>query len=112
VFELPHFQTHGESLSLLVHYAGSDTNTMLQCDRKRPACARCTQLGLVRMFRSGAKSIYRSFTKTGLCVYEVDDPSQRTDTQDESSRLLKRVAELEGVIREVCLIFDTLKLVK
>ncbi|CAA7261626.1 unnamed protein product [Cyclocybe aegerita] len=54
------------------------------CDRKRPACARCTQLGL-----------------TGLCVYEVDDPSQRTDAQDESSRLLKRVAELEGVIREL-----------
>ncbi|KAK0460983.1 uncharacterized protein EV420DRAFT_1266806 [Desarmillaria tabescens] len=54
------------------------------CDRKRPACARCTQLGL-----------------TGLCVYEVDDPNQRPDTQDESSRLLKRVAELEGVIREL-----------
>ncbi|TFK75363.1 hypothetical protein BDN72DRAFT_892326 [Pluteus cervinus] len=54
------------------------------CDRKRPACARCTQLGL-----------------TGLCVYEVDDPSQRSDSQDESSRLLKRVAELEGVIREL-----------
>ncbi|KJA29454.1 hypothetical protein HYPSUDRAFT_32913 [Hypholoma sublateritium FD-334 SS-4] len=54
------------------------------CDRKRPACARCTQLGL-----------------TGLCVYEVDDPTQQTDTQDESTRLLKRVAELEGVIREL-----------
>ncbi|KAJ8522000.1 hypothetical protein ONZ45_g1344 [Pleurotus djamor] len=54
------------------------------CDRKRPACARCTQLGL-----------------TGLCVYEVDDPSQRSESQDESSRLLKRVAELEGVIREL-----------
>ncbi|KAF8664368.1 hypothetical protein AX16_000740 [Volvariella volvacea WC 439] len=54
------------------------------CDRKRPACARCTQLGL-----------------TGLCVYEVDDPSQRSDSQDENSRLLKRVAELEGVIREL-----------
>ncbi|KAK7472830.1 hypothetical protein VKT23_000937 [Stygiomarasmius scandens] len=54
------------------------------CDRKRPACARCTQLGL-----------------TGLCVYEVDDPNQRTDTPDENSRLLKRVAELEGVIREL-----------
>ncbi|KAF7782593.1 transcriptional regulator family: Fungal Specific TF [Agaricus bisporus var. burnettii] len=54
------------------------------CDRKRPACARCTQLGL-----------------TGLCVYEVDDPSQRTGMQDESARLLKRVAELEGVIREL-----------
>ncbi|KAF5355136.1 hypothetical protein D9756_005337 [Leucocoprinus leucothites] len=54
------------------------------CDRKRPACARCTQLGL-----------------TGLCVYEVDDPNQRSDSQDESARLLKRVAELEGVIREL-----------
>lgn len=40
--------------------------------------------------------------QTGLCVYEVDDPRQRTDAQDESSRLIKRVAELEGVIREVC----------
>ncbi|KAK7053334.1 hypothetical protein VNI00_003960 [Paramarasmius palmivorus] len=38
---------------------------------------------------------------TGLCVYEVDDPSQRSDPNDESSRLLKRVAELEGVIREL-----------
>ncbi|EGN99876.1 hypothetical protein SERLA73DRAFT_72658 [Serpula lacrymans var. lacrymans S7.3] len=36
-----------------------------------------------------------------LCVYEVDDPSQRTEVQDESSRLRKRVAELEGVIREL-----------
>ncbi|KAH7909325.1 hypothetical protein BJ138DRAFT_237650 [Hygrophoropsis aurantiaca] len=53
------------------------------CDRKRP-CGRCTQLGL-----------------TGLCVYEVDDPSQRSDIQDEGSRLRKRVAELEGVIREL-----------
>lgn len=39
--------------------------------------------------------------QTGLCVYEVDDPNQRSDAPDESSRLLKRVAELEGVIREV-----------
>ncbi|KIM40083.1 hypothetical protein M413DRAFT_170047 [Hebeloma cylindrosporum] len=54
------------------------------CDRKRPACARCTQLGL-----------------TGLCVYEVDYPNQRAECQEESSRLLKRVAELEGVIREL-----------
>ncbi|KAJ3829126.1 hypothetical protein F5880DRAFT_1607887 [Lentinula raphanica] len=54
------------------------------CDRKRPACARCTQLGL-----------------TGHCVYEVDDPNQRSSNQDESSRLLERVAELEGVIREL-----------
>ncbi|KAG2078959.1 hypothetical protein BDR04DRAFT_13433 [Suillus decipiens] len=53
------------------------------CDRKRP-CGRCTQLGL-----------------TGLCVYEVDDPSQRTDVRDESLHLRQRVAELEGVIREL-----------
>ncbi|KAG2143001.1 hypothetical protein DEU56DRAFT_792909 [Suillus clintonianus] len=54
------------------------------CDRKRP-CGRCTQLGL-----------------TGLCVYEVDDASKRTDVQeDESLRLRQRVAELEGVIREL-----------
>lgn len=39
--------------------------------------------------------------QTGLCVYEVDDPSQRYEGQDESSRLLKRVVELETVIREV-----------
>ena len=42
--------------------------------------------------------------ETGLCVYEVDDPTQQTDSQDESTRLLKRVAELEGVIREVRII--------
>ncbi|KAI5833606.1 hypothetical protein K523DRAFT_232437 [Schizophyllum commune Tattone D] len=53
------------------------------CDRKRPACGRCTQLGL-----------------TGHCVYEVDDPAQRAES-DENARLLKRVAELEGVIREL-----------
>ncbi|KAH9935483.1 uncharacterized protein B0H18DRAFT_413697 [Fomitopsis serialis] len=56
------------------------------CDRKRP-CGRCTQLGL-----------------TGLCVYEVDDPSRKHpsgDSQDEKCRLQKRVAELESVIREL-----------
>ncbi|KAI0699555.1 hypothetical protein BC835DRAFT_538584 [Cytidiella melzeri] len=53
------------------------------CDRKRP-CGRCTQLGL-----------------TGLCVYEVDDPSQRADSSDEQLHLQKRVAELESVIREL-----------
>ncbi|KAJ6586983.1 hypothetical protein DFH09DRAFT_241376 [Mycena vulgaris] len=58
--------------------------TKRMCDRKRP-CSRCTQLGL-----------------TGLCVYEVDDPSARqADAQDESSRLLHRIAELEGVVREL-----------
>ncbi|KAL5528627.1 hypothetical protein ACEPAF_7763 [Sanghuangporus sanghuang] len=54
------------------------------CDRKRPACQRCTTLGL-----------------TGLCVYEVDDPSQRNTFTDEKALLRKRVAELEGVIREM-----------
>ncbi|KAL5523543.1 hypothetical protein ACEPAG_7716 [Sanghuangporus baumii] len=54
------------------------------CDRKRPACQRCTTLGL-----------------TGLCVYEVDDPSQRNTFTDEKVVLRKRVAELEGVIREM-----------
>ncbi|KAG1848711.1 hypothetical protein DFJ58DRAFT_906726 [Suillus subalutaceus] len=53
------------------------------CDRKRP-CGRCTQLCL-----------------TGLCVYEVDNPSQRSEVQDEGSRLRQRVAKLEGVIREL-----------
>ncbi|KAI0288534.1 hypothetical protein BC826DRAFT_684146 [Russula brevipes] len=53
------------------------------CDRKRP-CGRCTQLGI-----------------TGLCVYEVDDPSQRVEAEDDKIRLQKRVAELEGVIREL-----------
>ncbi|KAJ7178484.1 hypothetical protein C8R43DRAFT_460754 [Mycena crocata] len=57
--------------------------TKRMCDRKRP-CSRCTQLGL-----------------TGLCVYEVDDPARQSDAQDGSSRLLNRIAELEGVIREL-----------
>jgi len=37
---------------------------------------------------------------TGLCVYEIDDPKQR-DAKDDSSQLRQRVAELEGVIREM-----------
>ncbi|OSD06775.1 hypothetical protein PYCCODRAFT_1359511 [Trametes coccinea BRFM310] len=53
------------------------------CDRQRP-CGRCTQLGL-----------------TGLCVYEVDNPSQRANAHDEAARLQKRVAELESIIREL-----------
>ncbi|KAH9171156.1 hypothetical protein EDB89DRAFT_1887277 [Lactarius sanguifluus] len=52
------------------------------CDRKRP-CGRCIQLGI-----------------TGHCVYEVEDPSQRTEVADDKTRLQMRVAELEGVIRE------------
>ncbi|KAJ7187842.1 hypothetical protein C8R46DRAFT_1340777 [Mycena filopes] len=56
--------------------------TKRMCDRKRP-CSRCSQLGL-----------------TGNCVYEVDDPS-RQGKQDEESRMKSRIAELEGVIREM-----------
>ncbi|KAJ7037990.1 hypothetical protein C8F04DRAFT_1327920 [Mycena alexandri] len=55
--------------------------TKRMCDRKRP-CSRCSQLGL-----------------TGNCVYEVDDPS-RQGKQDEETRLMSRIAELEGVILE------------
>ncbi|KAF8908516.1 hypothetical protein CPB84DRAFT_1766812 [Gymnopilus junonius] len=54
------------------------------CDRKRPACSRCIQLG-----------------QTGYCAYEVDDPFQSMSADDETSRLLKRVAELEEVVREL-----------
>ncbi|EJD02709.1 uncharacterized protein FOMMEDRAFT_28410 [Fomitiporia mediterranea MF3/22] len=54
------------------------------CDRKRPACQRCTTLGL-----------------TGLCVYEVDDPNQTNMHGDERALLRNRIAELEGVIREM-----------
>ncbi|KAJ7045577.1 hypothetical protein C8F04DRAFT_440728 [Mycena alexandri] len=58
--------------------------TKRMCDRKRP-CSRCIQLGL-----------------TGLCVYEVDDPARKsTTTEDETTRLQNRIAELEGVIREL-----------
>ncbi|KIL00703.1 hypothetical protein PAXRUDRAFT_129276 [Paxillus rubicundulus Ve08.2h10] len=53
-----------------------------------------------RMYARAYRKL-KSSQQTGLCVYEVDDPSQRSDAQDESSRLRKRVAELEGVIREL-----------
>ncbi|KAJ7754598.1 hypothetical protein B0H16DRAFT_1542922 [Mycena metata] len=56
--------------------------TKRMCDRQRP-CSRCSQLGL-----------------SGNCVYEVDDPS-RQGKQDEETRLMSRIAELEGVIREL-----------
>lgn len=39
--------------------------------------------------------------QTGLCVYEVDDPVRKSKFQDEKSRMQNRIAELEGVIREV-----------
>ncbi|KAF9222980.1 hypothetical protein BS17DRAFT_782902 [Gyrodon lividus] len=55
-----------------------------KCDRKRP-CQRCIQLGL-----------------TGLCVYEIDDPALRDDPSlDEATRLRKRIAELESLVREL-----------
>ncbi|KAJ7073244.1 hypothetical protein B0H15DRAFT_65404 [Mycena belliarum] len=56
--------------------------TKRMCDRKRP-CSRCSQLGL-----------------SGNCVYEVDDPKRQAQP-DESARLINRIAELEGVIREL-----------
>ncbi|KAH9065200.1 hypothetical protein EDB87DRAFT_1594370 [Lactarius vividus] len=55
-----------------------------KCDRKRP-CQRCIQLGL-----------------TGLCVYEIDDPSIRDDPNvDENTRFRNRIAELESLVREL-----------
>ncbi|KAF7333030.1 C6 finger domain [Mycena venus] len=56
--------------------------TKRMCNRARP-CSRCSQLGL-----------------SGNCVYEVDDPS-RQGKLDEEARLMNRIAELEGVIREL-----------
>ncbi|KAJ7640770.1 hypothetical protein DFH06DRAFT_621865 [Mycena polygramma] len=56
--------------------------TKRMCDRKRP-CSRCSQLGL-----------------TGNCVYEIDEPG-RQGKQDDETRLMNRIAELEGVIREL-----------
>ncbi|CAK5283238.1 unnamed protein product [Mycena citricolor] len=57
--------------------------TKRMCDRKRP-CSRCTQLGL-----------------SGNCVYEIDDPEKRVAKSDQETRLTNRIAELEGVIREL-----------
>ncbi|KAF7344461.1 hypothetical protein MSAN_01927700 [Mycena sanguinolenta] len=58
--------------------------TKRMCDRKRP-CSRCSQLGL-----------------TGNCVYEADDPSRSGQvSQDHETRMMSRIAELEGVIREL-----------
>ncbi|THH20401.1 hypothetical protein EW146_g942 [Bondarzewia mesenterica] len=74
------------------------------CDRKRP-CGRCTQLGLVRCLTIPVpRAVVNQrvlLNQTGLCVYEVDDPSQANDSADDTARLQKRVAELESVIREV-----------
>ncbi|KZS93363.1 hypothetical protein SISNIDRAFT_466132 [Sistotremastrum niveocremeum HHB9708] len=55
------------------------------CDRQRPACRRCVQLGI-----------------SGLCAFEVDDSSPTSsDAQEENQRLRRRIAELERVIREL-----------
>ncbi|KAJ7913958.1 hypothetical protein B0H13DRAFT_1565294, partial [Mycena leptocephala] len=57
--------------------------TKRMCDRQRP-CSRCSQLGI-----------------GGTCVYEVDDPNRQSKgKQDEGTRLMNRITELEGVIRE------------
>ncbi|KAF7356344.1 hypothetical protein MVEN_00966700 [Mycena venus] len=59
--------------------------TKRMCDRARP-CSRCTQLGI-----------------SANCVYEVDDPNRTKNKtkEDEGTRLMNRIAELEGVIREL-----------
>ncbi|PPQ78721.1 hypothetical protein CVT25_010724 [Psilocybe cyanescens] len=45
---------------------------------------------------------HTSKRKTGLCVYEIDDPALRDDPSlDESTRLRNRIAELESLVREL-----------
>ncbi|KAF9257150.1 hypothetical protein L218DRAFT_880151 [Marasmius fiardii PR-910] len=45
---------------------------------------------------------HTSKRKTGLCVYEIDDPALRDDpTLDETTRLRNRIAELESLVREL-----------
>ncbi|KAJ7463404.1 hypothetical protein B0H11DRAFT_84286 [Mycena galericulata] len=56
--------------------------TKRMCDRKRP-CSRCSQLGI-----------------SGNCIYEVADPNHQ-GKDDEDSRMMKRIAELEGMVREL-----------
>ncbi|KAG8862472.1 hypothetical protein FRB96_001543 [Tulasnella sp. 330] len=53
-----------------------------KCDRKRP-CTRCVEHGI-----------------SGMCVYQLEDPSQRDGPdQEELWRLRNRVAELERTVR-------------
>ncbi|KAF9508319.1 hypothetical protein BS47DRAFT_1275589, partial [Hydnum rufescens UP504] len=54
-----------------------------KCDRGRP-CGRCITLGL-----------------TGFCVYEVGEKTRSDKDSDEVTQLRNRVAELEGVVREL-----------
>ncbi|TCD63982.1 hypothetical protein EIP91_004715 [Steccherinum ochraceum] len=59
-------------------------NSKRKCDRKRP-CQRCIELGL-----------------TGLCVYQVDDPTAMDDPNlDQNMRLRRRIAELESLVRDL-----------
>ncbi|KAF8886224.1 hypothetical protein CPB84DRAFT_1685145 [Gymnopilus junonius] len=47
---------------------------------------------------------HTSKRKTGLCVYEIDDPALRQvddPSLDESTRLRNRIAELESLVREL-----------
>ncbi|KAJ7203948.1 hypothetical protein B0H12DRAFT_474374 [Mycena haematopus] len=60
--------------------------TKRMCDRKRPTCSRCSQLGI-----------------SANCVYEIDDPNRPANKtkEDNGIRLMNRIVELEGVIREL-----------
>ena len=43
-----------------------------------------------------------TLSKSGLCVYEVDDPATAEDHNiDETAQVHQRIAELEGVFREL-----------
>ena len=97
------------------------THSFFQCDRKRP-CQRCIQLGLVITVPSFSPSRLVILTpppQTGLCVYEIDDPSIRfvpvsrarqfvlnvdprdDPNVDENTHFRNRIAELESLVREL-----------
>ncbi|KAH7888742.1 hypothetical protein F5I97DRAFT_2004540 [Phlebopus sp. FC_14] len=69
--------------------------------RRNRTTQSCLNCHTSKRMKAPLRSLYPARPGTGLCIYEVDDPTQRGNTQDESSRLRKRVAELEGVIREL-----------
>ncbi|KAL5525473.1 hypothetical protein ACEPAG_6809 [Sanghuangporus baumii] len=70
------------TLNIVLHMLFS-SDSGFSAGRRRPACGRCTKLGL-----------------SGTCVYEVDDINRRDPAQDEVLLLKNRIAELEGFIRE------------
>lgn len=79
MFELPYVEAQGEED--IVQHSQSPSIRLIehaQCDRKRP-CQRCIQLGLVRISLIAARYLDADVLvlKTGLCVYEVDDPALR-----------------------------------